>query len=275
MAVTRDQQGERTEMPTPFRLAEARRVGHVARSFDLVSVAVVAAGLAAIGLFGNGLVRSLVGMTCSMLGPAAGDPRRPGGTLLATWTGAGAPAAIWPVCRAALPILVLPVVAAVAANVAQTGLVFTWTPIKPDLRRISPSAGLRLVFSSRAFVRSTLGVTKIAVAAAVLAWAVPPVIWQACGLSAGDPATMLTGCGAIVLGASFRLLAAMAVLALVDFLYQHWQYRRDLRTTRRELLDDLRQMEGAAKTFRGRRRLELLARRRRRPGGAAGGEARG
>jgi flagellar biosynthesis protein FlhB len=40
--------------------------------------------------------------------------------------------------------------------------------------------------------------------------------------------------------------AGLALLALgaLDYLYQRWQHRRDLRISHRELRDDLRQMEG-------------------------------
>jgi flagellar biosynthesis protein FlhB len=34
------------------------------------------------------------------------------------------------------------------------------------------------------------------------------------------------------------------VLAIIDFLFQRWQYRRDLRMTRQEWKEDFKRMEG-------------------------------
>ena len=54
MAETWEQVGERTEMPTPLRLAEARERGFVPRSGELVAAAVLAAaGVAGLAVLGG------------------------------------------------------------------------------------------------------------------------------------------------------------------------------------------------------------------------------
>jgi flagellar biosynthetic protein FlhB len=40
------------------------------------------------------------------------------------------------------------------------------------------------------------------------------------------------------------VIIVLSFLAVIDWIYQRWEHRRDLRITRRELLDDLRRMEG-------------------------------
>ena len=53
--------GEKTEKATPKRLAEARKKGQVARSTDVNGAAVLAAGLAALALFGPRLYEAMRG----------------------------------------------------------------------------------------------------------------------------------------------------------------------------------------------------------------------
>lgn len=247
MALTRDEQGERTEAPTSARLSAARQSGQVPRSSDLVSVAAVGAGLAGLAVFGRGVVASLVGMVSAMLGPRAGVTRSLGGGELAGQLAS--------VCLAAAPVIILPLVGAVAANLLQTGLVFSTDPVSPDLGRIAPAVGLRRIWSIRTLVLAATSIAKIAVVAAVVIWSVPGLIVRAGAISLGGPDTMLAAAGSAVLQMGLRVVAVLGVLAIADLLYQRWQYKRDLRMTKRELLEDLRSTEGRGRADRKHKRL--------------------
>ena len=72
----RDDISERTQPPTPLRLAEARRQGQVARSRELAGGVVVLAALMLVGLAGWRLLAGLSGMTAALLdggGSSVGD----------------------------------------------------------------------------------------------------------------------------------------------------------------------------------------------------------
>ena len=62
MALMRDETSARTEKPTPLRIAEARQRGQVARSADMVSVALLLGGLEGIALWGDDLLVALTAM---------------------------------------------------------------------------------------------------------------------------------------------------------------------------------------------------------------------
>jgi flagellar biosynthetic protein FlhB len=59
-----------------------------------------------------------------------------------------------------------------------------------------------------------------------------------------------------------RVTLLLIALGVIDFFYQRWQHERDLRMTRREVLDELRQMEGDAAVKRRRRDLAAAATRK-------------
>jgi flagellar biosynthesis protein FlhB len=233
VALTRDEHGERTEMPTALRLEEARRIGHVARSSDVVAVAATAGALAGLWLFGREMLDALVKLVGSQLATPAGDVRR---------AAAGAGLDVWPVARAALAMVALPLAAAIVANLAQTGFVYAGELVRPRMQRISPGAGFRRMFGKRAIVGLIVSVLKVAVVGGAVAMSFGGAVTRAAGASLAGPEAILGICGGVVLGAACRLLLALAAVALLDLLYQRWQYLQDLKITRRELLDDIRQM---------------------------------
>jgi len=240
MALMTDQHGARTEMPTPLRLAEARRAGHVARSRDVVCVAVLVAAAGGLALCGGGLVASLKEMTSRTLAEAGTD-----------LTGLKALQIPWAVLRPVIVIgLILAaafVIAAALANLAQFGWLVSAEPIKPRMSRLNPAAGWRGIFSVRSLVRGVLSVAKVGAVAAVFLTMLPEAISGAESQATGTLVGAVSQLGTLAWRLSVRLILVLAPLAVVDLLYQRRQYRLDLRITRRQLLDDLRRMEGDPK----------------------------
>jgi len=244
MALLKDELGERTEMPTPLRLKEARQRGHVARSGDVVSVSLFAAGLATLAVCGPNLLRALTEMTAKFLGPGGADaPARELSEAVAS------------ILPAVAAIIIVPVVVAVLANLVQVGLLASSEPLKADAGRLSPVVGLGRLFSRRSLVRTVQAVAKLAAVAAVCLVTIPPALPRIAAAAASQPADIVAEAGALTLRLGLRLAVALGVLAGIDWLYQRWQHRQDLKITRRELLDDLRRMEGDRHAAGRRRRI--------------------
>jgi len=69
-----------------------------------------------------------------------------------------------------------------------------------------------------------------------------------------SPAELAARAGGLVVRLSLAVGVTLMVLAVLDLLFQRWQHRRDLMMTRREVMDDLKRMEGDATLRRLRRR---------------------
>ena len=147
------------------------------------------------------------------------------------------------------------VVVAALANIAQFGWLVTSEPIKPRIARISPAMGLRRLFSSRSIVRAVLSVAKIAGVSVVFVALLGKTAETARDLATQKLTVAASGLAGLAWGLSVRLLALLALLGLVDLLYQRRQYRNDLKITRRQLLEDLRRMEGNPRRA-GRRHMQ-------------------
>jgi flagellar biosynthetic protein FlhB len=69
--------------------------------------------------------------------------------------------------------------------------------------------------------------------------------WDEMAALAGQPgAAGIVQVGTLVGGALFALAGGLVVIALIDVPYQYWRFHRELRMTREELRQEMKEMEG-------------------------------
>jgi flagellar biosynthetic protein FlhB len=235
MSLLDDNIAERTEQPTPLRLAEARRRGQVARSGDLVSALTLTAVIGALAWSVPKAATALGEMTRSALA-AEGEQA----------TALSAAGVISPDLGRALlyllPVVLAAVAAPVLANLVQTGWVWSGEALAPKLERLSPGQGLRNIAGKRSGVRAAMALAKLA-AVATIAWHALAGDWPSLLARTAGPEAIAAVVGRVLLSVAAQVTALLLALAIIDWLYQRWQHRQDLRITRRQLRDDMRQME--------------------------------
>ena len=149
--------GDKSLEPTPHRRQQARQEGHVAKSQDLGSAAMLLLGVGVVMMLGGGLVGFLVNYCRSQLG---GQPVL---TVNAESVASQWNATLWALGRYLLPILGLLCLAGVAVNVLQTGFLFLPQKLSFDLSRISPIRGWQRIFSAGGMVHLGFGMFKLIV----------------------------------------------------------------------------------------------------------------
>ena len=117
--------GEKTEMPTPKKLRDARQKGQVCTSKDIVSTAILVVLFAVLGWMGVALVDD-----ASMLLGYIGD-RMSGDPFAAAQQSMGLTAFV--ICKHSFIFVLVAAVIGIAANTAQIGFLFTLEPIIPKL----------------------------------------------------------------------------------------------------------------------------------------------
>jgi flagellar biosynthetic protein FlhB len=229
---------EKTEKATPKRRQEARRKGQVARSRELVSVAVLGAGLLMFYFYGSYLVEQLGrGLSTGMV-ELATQARQDADMVTWLWHAAGN------YLRLTLPLLAALVVAAVLTNLLQVGFVWSTEPITPKLSKLDPLQGARRLVSRQALAELAKSLGKIAV-----------VGWVSYRTLKGEfdnllPLSLMSSSqiGAYVGGAVLKIMQrgfwAMLVLALLDYAFQRWEYERNLKMTKQEVKEEHKQSEG-------------------------------
>lgn len=234
---------QRTEQPTAARRREARRAGRVPFSRDLVGIVGVAAGfgwvahsgLSALGELGGGVRR---GLEEAVHGAALPVDR----VVEACRAGLASGLRIW------LPLGLLVLAATLLAGLIQTGFLVRPAALAPGLSRVSPRAGLARVFSGRAAGRGLFAVLKLAWLGAVAFHYGRGALGDGGTLApdrilGGSPVDLASRTLGVVVDVAFVAVAGLVVLAIADLFFQRWQQERELRMTRRELLQELKEQE--------------------------------
>ncbi len=248
---------QKTEEPTQKRLDEARKRGQIVVSREVNHWFMILAATLCVAMFMPGTLTGMAAALTPFLempdamatGPA--DLRSLAFTLLGRLLEAGM-----------LP-LVLVVAAALGGSLLQHGFVASVEQIRPKLEKISPAAGMKRLFSSRSLTEFAKGLVKLAVAGAVGVALVWPAIGDIGGLTQLDLAQILDVSRKLALRLLGGVLAAMTVIAGLDYLYQRMQHMKQLRMSKQELKDELRQTEGDP-MVKGRLRQIRMERARRR-----------
>ena len=132
---------DRNEEATPFKLDDARQRGSVAKSVDLISFVVLST--ATVGLFS--LVTPALNEMAHLLAGGLGN----------SWRAINLPNEINSLLADSLlmgltilaPLLLFLVVSVVVVNLIYSGPVFSAVPLKPDLTRLNPIAGFKKLLS--------------------------------------------------------------------------------------------------------------------------------
>jgi len=142
------------------------------------------------------------------------------------------------------PIFLGLLLASIVANYVQGGWVFSTQRLTPDLTRVQLFAGLKRLFSGNSLVelaKSLAKVTLIALVAYLSLLKQLPHLLPLLRQEAGQLAAYLKSS---TLQVSARIIAALLVLGLLDYLYQRYRYEKSLRMTKQEVKDEMRQAEG-------------------------------
>ncbi len=245
-----DQNGEKTQDPTPHRRRKAREEGQVAQSQDLASAVLLVGAVLTLMWVGRRVVDFLALHARRQLG---GEP----------WLEADAEffvayfhATAWELAKSLLPILGAVLLMAVVVNLAQVGFLFLPQQVTPDISRISPLKGLKRIFSITGMVRLGLGLFKILIVGAVGLWSLydeRAAVLAMIELSVPQVATHLIH---LLLHTTLWIGSALVVLALVDYAFQRWKFEQDLKMTTEEVRDEMRNLIGDPQILSRRRAVQ-------------------
>lgn len=247
----------RTEQATPRRRSEARRRGQTAKSTEVNTALVL--------LFGFLVLKwSSVHMYSYM---SANMRRFLSEAYLIRFSQDNLPSIsghlFYQILLIVAPVMGACFLGALIAGLSQAGFLITFEAIKPNLNRLNPIAGIQKLFSPRALVellRSSIKVVVIGfIVYSMLKNKLPVLadLWHMEGRQA-----FLT-IADIVYSLGIRIIMAVLVIAVLDYIYQRYDFEQSLRMTKEEVKEEFKQQEGdPAIRGRIRQRQREIARRR-------------
>ncbi|GHA90263.1 flagellar biosynthesis protein FlhB [Cognatilysobacter bugurensis] len=231
-------QEDKTEQPSEKRLRDARAKGDVPQSRELANVAVLGCATVALMVTGPGIGSASQGWMRDALRfdpTLIGEPDR----LLGH-----AATLMLKLMLPMLPLVLAALAACLIAPAIMGGLRFSNQALQPDLKRLSPMAGLKRMYGKESLAELVRSLLRVVLLGGIGAF----VVYRAFDRLIAMPKQSLES--SIAYGvdlAVFALLAmvgALGVLAALDIPYQHWHWRNKLKMTKQELRDEHKELEG-------------------------------
>lgn len=229
---------EKTEEPSHKRLEDARKKGQIYQSREVNSflliftLALIISWSAPEVMKDSSRVLSVFLTQPDQIPVDAGGLRQVLNDTMLSVTG-----------MISIPLLAL-VVAAIAASMVQKPLILSAQPITPKWEKISLSKGLKRMFSMRSVVEFLKGIAKIIIVGVVATMAVLPDQRQLLRLPNSEVPEILKLTHEMVDNMLIGILVAMFFIALIDYMYQRFDYIKNLRMTKQEVRDEYKQQEG-------------------------------
>jgi len=237
-AMADENEFERTEDASPRRLEQAREEGHVARSHELTTFAMVAAAGAGLWWMGGQLFARLLALVRDALRFDAGGAFDPAQMTIRMHTQS------FDAMMAIAPMLLLLLVVAFAAPQLLSGWLFSANALRFDLQRIDPLAGIGRLLSKRGageLVKAIVKAVLVAVVSALIVWHYRQPLTQLARLPLEAGIAEM----ARIVGSSFLMMAgALALVAAADVPYQLWRHADELKMSRQELRQEAKENEG-------------------------------
>jgi flagellar biosynthesis protein FlhB len=226
------------EEPTQKRLEDTLKRGDVVKSQEVNTWFVIAGGALVLMAFSGGVGKDL---TATMRGLIANahDIGMNGPALPRLFQKIGTEL----IAAVALPFLVL-TLAALAGNIVQHRLIWSFETLKPKLSKISPARGLKRIFSKQSLANLGKGLVKVVLVGGVLIALMWPERGRLEALTHSDLSVILPLSLSLTLTLLGAVVAMLAVVAAADYLFQYRQWHERQKMSLRELKEEFKQTEG-------------------------------
>ncbi len=233
-----EEAGSKTEEPTAKRLAESRKRGQVAQSREVNHLFMLGAASVVVLIFGP-LLMTRVMTLCRAFLERAHELTIESDSLahLTTELLLAVGFALF------LPLLFL-LAAAVAGNLSQVGFLISNQIFEIDISKLSPIKGFGRLFSMRQVIELIKSMIKIALVMAVAYGALWPAMTSIDTFVGADMADTLLELLHLMKRFLIAILCMLLALAVLDYLYQRWEFARSMRMSKQELKDEYKQQEG-------------------------------
>jgi flagellar biosynthesis protein FlhB len=239
---------DRSEQPTPYKLSRSREKGMVARGMDLGFLTGLCAFLGFAWVLGPRLAEVVAGAGRGALaqGPGLSDDHN---ALLT------ASALLFaPVARQLVFLLATIFVIVLLFEIVQTGFVFSAQPLKPDFSRLNPVNGLKRIASLRLLIETFKNVLKLVVYTAIAFLIIRTAVRSAVP-SVTDGALLSSAFQRIGLQLLAAFVLGAVLFAALDQLIARRQFLKKMRMSRREVRREARDREGEPRLKQRRKQL--------------------
>lgn len=233
--------GDKTEKATPKKLDDARKEGRVARSSDLINGFMLLLMFFVLKLFGGIMANLFLDSFVKYYNKASDISMEVFDVKQAVNL---SNEIVIDIVIASLPVLIGSFVVALVGNIVQVGWKVTSKPLKPKLDRLNPIGGFKRMFSQEKVVELIKSILKV-LAIALVAYNEVKDRWKfILNLYDFEFMQAVLNIFDIVLDVGIKISFIFVIIGLADFGYQKWKHLHDLRMSKQEVKDEMKQSEG-------------------------------
>ena len=229
---------EKTEKATPRKREKARKEGRVAKSMEIPSVFVLLSGVAV--LFFSGKVfgtyfRELMHTSFTFSKIPRFDIQFCLSIVnqFSSWF-----------LKLVLPVMGAVVFTGLAVNICQVGFHFSVKPLEPNLKRFNIIKGFGRLLSLRSFAELIKSILKLTIIGCIVYGVIRNESRIFLHLYHWEVDAILIYMLKVIFKIFMWVIIVMLFLAVLDFAFQRWQFEKQLKMTKQEVKDEMKQTEG-------------------------------
>lgn len=231
--------GDKTEQPTGKKLEDARKEGNVPQSKEVTIAITLVASFYVFKLFYPLIKSQMLDVIKDQLQMVGYTQTLDISDLQDVFIKCLLKYAI-----AAIPLLLVVGFAAIVISMAQTKLLVNFKSLKPKFDRMNPIQGIKKLFSLKGFIEVLKSLLKIFLLMYIIYICISKKLDMLPKLidSTIDEVALFTG--NVIFDIINKVVIAFAAIAVADYIYQRFQYIKNLRMTKQEVKEEYKNIEG-------------------------------
>ena len=238
MAEEKDNSQEKSEEPTNKRLEDSRKKGQIARSREFNTMVIMALAAVALIMLGQTMMDDLSEILKQHLQPSRQDIFDVSSVVRFLYDAIFA--GVWLLT----PFFIIMMLAALLAPLTIGGWAFSFESLQPKLSKLNPLKGLKRIFSAKGLIEMIKAFAKFVLVAAVAI----TVIWvqmdEFLQLGYESVNGALAHAGELLATGFLLVTAALIVIAAIDVPFQIWDHSKQMKMTKQEVKDEMKDTEG-------------------------------
>lgn len=255
--------GEKTEEPTSKKLTDARNEGQVAKSVEVVNAAMLLGLFLLMKFWVGNIGISFISFFQNIYSQIPEYVKMYDGYMQEITWRAIFIRALARILTIIGPMFFVGFFLAFVTNLLQVKWKITTKPMKPKFSKLNPISGIKRLFSPNSLVQLVKSIAKIVIIVyAVYSYLIKnaPSIYLLYGIPLNQAIAMI---GDLVVNLGLRICLFYTLIAVADFIYQKFKFKKDMKMTKQEVKDEYKNQEGdpAVKSKQRQRMMEASRRR--------------
>ncbi|CAH1211141.1 MULTISPECIES: flagellar biosynthesis protein FlhB [Paenibacillus] len=230
--------GEKTEKATPKKRQDTRKKGQVAKSMEVSGAAILLCAFLVMLVFSDFYKERIVRLfTDIFINRLSMDITSENVVAMMMRYGIE-------VLLLLAPVFLVVVLVALIVNYIQVGFLMIGEGLKPKLEKLDPIKGFKNIFSLRSLVEFAKSILKMLIIGYLVYSTIIGYQSEIASLAHVSLDAILHFAAKLVMDLGIKTAVALMVLAIFDYIYQKYEYEKNIRMSKQDIKDEYKKMEG-------------------------------